>query len=211
VPKHRIRYGIPVSARLIDRSIVQSVARPDLHILWRDEELADPHVLEIDLAYRGRRAIKSDDFDKGRPFCIDVGVPIIDLLEKFFDPKEAPSPKVEVMGTTLRIGPDLLRRRQTMTFVVLTDGPCARLSHVNPLDVTVEVEPVAEYQSRLDAGEISGQRWWNMPRLVVTWAVVLFIVFYIATEPDGAAGFIHAFADGLHSAANSMAKFINSL
>ncbi len=73
VLKRRITYGMPVSARLIDQSVVRSVSRPDLHILWRDEELTDPYVLEIDLAYRGRKVIKSEDFDKGRPFSIDVG------------------------------------------------------------------------------------------------------------------------------------------
>jgi hypothetical protein len=50
-----------------------------------------------------------------------------------------------------------------------------------------------------------------MLRKIITWAIVLFIVFYIATQPTGAAGFVHHFYNGLHAAANSMAQFVNSL
>jgi hypothetical protein len=45
---------------------------------------------------------------------------------------------------------------------------------------------------------------------IIRWAIVLFIVFYIATEPAGAAGFVHHFYNGLHDAASSMARFVNS-
>ncbi len=98
VPKRRITYGMPVSARLVNQSVIRSVARPDLRILWNGEELDDPHVVEIDLAYRGRKILRSDDFDQDRPFCIGLrGARIIDLLEKEFDPAEALSPKLRLL------------------------------------------------------------------------------------------------------------------
>ena len=50
-----------------------------------------------------------------------------------------------------------------------------------------------------------------MLKKIITWAVVLFVVFYVATQPDGAAAFVHHAYNGLHSAANSMARFVNSL
>jgi hypothetical protein len=46
---------------------------------------------------------------------------------------------------------------------------------------------------------------------IIRWAIVLFIVFYLATEPAGAANFVHHAYNGLHDAANSMARFVNSL
>ncbi len=46
---------------------------------------------------------------------------------------------------------------------------------------------------------------------IITWAIVIFIIFYIATEPSGAAGIVHSIYNGLHSAATSMAEFVNSL
>jgi hypothetical protein len=50
-----------------------------------------------------------------------------------------------------------------------------------------------------------------MLKKIITWAIVLFIVFYIATQPTGAAGIVHQCYNGLHSAANSLARFVNSL
>ena len=46
---------------------------------------------------------------------------------------------------------------------------------------------------------------------IIRWAIVLFIVFYIATQPSGAAGIVHHLYNGLHDAGNSMARFVNSL
>jgi hypothetical protein len=46
---------------------------------------------------------------------------------------------------------------------------------------------------------------------IIRWAIVLFIIFYVATEPTGAANVVHSAFNGLHSAATSMARFVNSL
>lgn len=50
-----------------------------------------------------------------------------------------------------------------------------------------------------------------MLKKVITWAIVLFIVYYLATQPTGAANFVHHVFNGLHSAANSMSTFVNTL
>jgi hypothetical protein len=55
---------------------------------------------------------------------------------------------------------------------------------------------------------------WEVIRVlkkVITWAIVLFIVYYLATQPTGAANFVHHVFNGLHSAANSMSRFVNTL
>jgi hypothetical protein len=46
---------------------------------------------------------------------------------------------------------------------------------------------------------------------IIRWALLLFIVFYLITEPTGAAGLVHGAIDGLHSVATSLATFVNSL
>lgn len=51
----------------------------------------------------------------------------------------------------------------------------------------------------------------NMLKKVTTWAVIIFIVFYLATQPTGAAHVVHSAYNGLHSAGQSLAKFVNSL
>jgi hypothetical protein len=48
-------------------------------------------------------------------------------------------------------------------------------------------------------------------RKVITWAIVIFIVYYLATDPTGAAGFLKNALHGLQSAGNSMSKFVNKL
>jgi len=46
---------------------------------------------------------------------------------------------------------------------------------------------------------------------VVAWAIVIFIVYYAATDPSGAAGFLKDVLHGLESAGNSMSRFVNRL
>jgi hypothetical protein len=203
--RRRLIIGVPVSARLIGPSVV----RPDLHVLYRDEELSDPHILEVALTYRGRRDIKADFFEQDEPFSIDVGVPIIDLLEKIFDPEDQPLPKVEAVGTALKIGPSLLHKGLAMTFVVLTDGPCAQLRPGNPL-ADVKVRLSAGYKERQDAGEAHRLARQGMLSKIVTWAVVIFIAFYLITQPQGAANVVHGLVDLLRDVGDSLTTFVNS-
>jgi hypothetical protein len=51
----------------------------------------------------------------------------------------------------------------------------------------------------------------EMLKKIITWAIVLFIIFYVATQPSGAAGIVHHAYNGLHDAASSLATFVNSL
>jgi predicted secreted protein len=46
-------------------------------------------------------------------------------------------------------------------------------------------------------------------RVVTIW-IVLFIIFFILTEPAGAARYLHDWYSGIHSAANSLARLVNS-
>ena len=48
-------------------------------------------------------------------------------------------------------------------------------------------------------------------RKVIGWAIVIFIVYYLATEPAAAANVVHNIWNGLKTAASSMATFVNSL
>jgi len=46
---------------------------------------------------------------------------------------------------------------------------------------------------------------------VVGWLLVLFLVWYLLTNPDGAAAFGRNVLHGLQSAGQSLAKFVSSL
>jgi hypothetical protein len=46
---------------------------------------------------------------------------------------------------------------------------------------------------------------------ILTWALVLFVVYYLATQPVGAAHVLHHAYNGLHQAGTSLSTFVNSL
>jgi hypothetical protein len=48
-------------------------------------------------------------------------------------------------------------------------------------------------------------------RRILGWAVVIFIAFYIFTQPAGAADAVHGIFHLLAEAGNSLAAFVNSL
>jgi hypothetical protein len=49
-----------------------------------------------------------------------------------------------------------------------------------------------------------------LPR-IIGWALVAFVVFYLVTNPDGAAGSVHSILDGLRNAGNSLSRFVDNL
>lgn len=50
-----------------------------------------------------------------------------------------------------------------------------------------------------------------MVKKVITWAIVIFVVYWLATDASGAASAIHTGWGGLKTAAGSLANFIQSL
>ncbi|HYK27112.1 MAG TPA: hypothetical protein VEV61_04015 [Streptosporangiaceae bacterium] len=50
-----------------------------------------------------------------------------------------------------------------------------------------------------------------MLKKVILWAIAIFVVYYLATNPHGAATFLHHAFNGLKSAGNSMSRFVDSL
>lgn len=50
-----------------------------------------------------------------------------------------------------------------------------------------------------------------MLKKVITWAIVIFLIYYLATEPGSAASFLKNALHGLQDAGNSMSKFVNKL
>ena len=50
-----------------------------------------------------------------------------------------------------------------------------------------------------------------MLRKVIKWGIVIFIVYYLVSDPGGAANVVHNALNGLRSAGNSLANFVSSL
>lgn len=45
----------------------------------------------------------------------------------------------------------------------------------------------------------------------ITWVAVAFVAFYVISQPDGAARSVENAANGLASAADSLATFVNAI
>lgn len=171
----------------------------ELKILHGDKELHDPYILDIRLSSKARRDIPSTSFDQGKPLCIDVGVPVVAVNSVECVPESAPIPKVEVGETCVKIGPSLIRKRQTVTLAILVDGPGAQLKFESAL-IEVRLRPEVQYQTRgLHLKQI------------LSWAAIAFVAFYLVTQPAAAGHFVHSILNGLKSAGNSLASFFNSL
>ena len=46
---------------------------------------------------------------------------------------------------------------------------------------------------------------------IIGWALLAFVVYYLATNPAGAAGFVHSSLDVLRHAGDSLSRFVNQL
>jgi hypothetical protein len=95
----------------------------DIEVRHGGGVLVNPQVLEVRLQSRGRRDIRRDDFEGGKPLELDVGIPVVSLLDWFMGPGgDSTDPDVRVRGLALAIGPSLIPRRQVFTFHLLADG-----------------------------------------------------------------------------------------
>lgn len=46
---------------------------------------------------------------------------------------------------------------------------------------------------------------------IIGWLLVAFVVYYLLTDPAGAAGLVHRLLDDLRSAGNSLSQFASNL
>jgi hypothetical protein len=51
----------------------------------------------------------------------------------------------------------------------------------------------------------------SVAKKVIIWVIVIFVVYYLATDPNGAGHLLHHAFNGLKEAGHQMTKFVNSL
>lgn len=127
--KRQLTYSMIEDTKLLGG--VGSTTASDLKVLFSDQPVRNPHVVRVRLASRGRKDIRSEDFDQSRPLVLDVGADIVAQISAQSAPE--PLPKLIVDGTSIKLGPDLIRKRQTVTITVLTDGASSHLTLNSPL------------------------------------------------------------------------------
>ena len=140
-PRYQLYYSLPLHTSLLAAST--NAARKDIKIFHLDKELQDPHILKVRLISRSRGDIPSSAFDQERPVILDIGIPIVAMLPP--DGEVGRLPKIEYDGSALKVGPDLIGKRQEMVFTVLADGSDAKLSCESHLvNVRVRKQPSAD-------------------------------------------------------------------
>ncbi|MGH3095435.1 MAG: hypothetical protein ACRDMV_05475 [Streptosporangiales bacterium] len=50
-----------------------------------------------------------------------------------------------------------------------------------------------------------------MPKKIIVWGLVAFLVFYLVTQPEGSANIVRSIAGGLADAADGLARFMSNL
>jgi hypothetical protein len=120
-------------------------AGPGLRVTLGDDTLDDPHVVSLRIECKGRRDIRSADFEGGKPLMLHVGTPILKQLSREADDDTAPCISFNSHAQTIGIGPDLIRKGQLISIDLLTDGQ-ASLRCISPVaDVAIrEAQPDGE-------------------------------------------------------------------
>ncbi len=138
VPRQRLYYWAPPATPLL-ASGMRGIA--DLEIRHDGRQLADPYLLEVTLTARGGRDIPSSAFDQGRSLVFDLGAGIVKVLQVRCSPASSLRPPVTNEGSALRVGPELVGRRQTTTISVLVDGDRPHLVCTQPVLAQVTLIP----------------------------------------------------------------------
>src|ERR1022692_1784836 len=171
-PRRRLYFGLRASAPLL---AAPAGIRGDLELRHRGTALADPRVVTVELVSRGRRDIPSEAFDSGQPLVLDVGAPIVEVLQVTSGPGILPGPRITPDGAALNIGPSLIGRRQEITINVLTDGGQPSLACHSPL-IDVQVRQRAE-------GFPQQWPWWTAGTAAVAGTAVAWAASPLVTSP----------------------------
>jgi uncharacterized membrane protein len=131
-PRGRLVYGLLSAEPLLQASQIS-----ELQISYKGQILDDPQLLIVRLANEGGRDIPRSSFDDGKPLILDLNTNIVTVLRNASS-RDPGSLKLEVEGSQLKVGPDLIRRGEGIDLVILANGRGAYLTVESPLiDVRV--------------------------------------------------------------------------
>jgi hypothetical protein len=133
-PRQRLFYKLSLVAPLLTspRGLPEN-----LKLTYEGEALARPHIIEVTLISRGRRDIPRSAFDADEPIRLDVGVRILEMLRVVSEPETMTAPNIHFDETVLNVGPNLIGKRQKITFTLLADGASPKLSWKSSLEGVV--------------------------------------------------------------------------
>ncbi|MGW3422608.1 hypothetical protein [Streptomyces phaeochromogenes] len=129
-PKRQLSYRMLSRAPLINQG---SISSGQIIVTHNGVVLQNPHVLVVSLTNTGRHEVASDYFDQGRPLTFELSTPVIDLTSMTGRTLKILRPE----GTVIPFGPELIKRRQVVTFTALTEGEPRLAVHDYIIDTKV--------------------------------------------------------------------------
>jgi hypothetical protein len=141
--QRRLYYQLARAAPLLAAG---GAARTKIEVRHDGHLMTHPMLVEIRLIGRSRKDVPNASFNAGEPLTIDLGqARIVDVLDVTADTGAVPPHSALPDTTCLKIGPGLIRRRQVITWTLLTDGPRPTLTCRSPL-IDVDVHERANDQ-----------------------------------------------------------------
>ncbi|WP_405762509.1 hypothetical protein [Streptomyces sp. NBC_00045] len=144
-PKRQLTYQLERSSPILDQSGLDP-SNDVIEVTRNGVPLVDPHLAVVWVRNTGRHAIASEQFDRGRPLELDLQTPIVELLTAEAAGARSLVGACSVSGKSVLFGPELIKRGQTVTVTVLTEGSADLVVREHFIDVRLS-----------NAGRVSGQ------------------------------------------------------
>lgn len=125
-----------------------------LQVIYAGQPMATPYLVAFSLTSKSRTDIRRGDFDGDRSLVFDFGTPVALLASTVPGNQDNASDWFRVDGSRILVGPQLIRRGQSISLSLLTSEP-ARLEYQNSIaGVTLQEKREADARRRRAAATI---------------------------------------------------------
>lgn len=194
-PKRVLRVDVPPSAPLL---ATDSAAEIGIEVKRDGLALTDPRLITLTLDSDGDYDIARTAFDDNRPIAVDLGAPIVELLQQkgitaSFD------------GTTLFLGPDLIKKGTRASLLILVEGPANTGSLAAQIAASlIDVAVVTSSQSAISRRRGVAETLALVSLVAVALAFLGFLAWAFYIDVRGAS----TSADPGHGAAGSAVRLV---
>lgn len=170
-PRRVLTYNMPVATSLLTtHSQKLGFEGAGLKVIYKDDPLVNPYLVQLNVDSRSRRDIKSSDFDQGKSVIFDIGVPVKTVVGGI-TPSEPAAASADIEGNTVKLAPSLIKRGNVLRLNLLVDGRPTLSCQSSLIDVTVK---------RQEAGKrLLWLYWISGLSAFATIVLVLFLLFSV--------------------------------
>ena len=167
-PHGLLEYSMPISKALVSRS--PRLGADDLQVTMRGKVVRNPYLGTLCIINRGRRDIRSSDFDQDTPLILNLNVPVLDVLSS---PNSDDQPIGFEGGEEIHLLPMLIRRGRQISVNVLTEGKPTLSCR----------ESLADVRVRSQRGVSDDPRWVHLG-IIISLAFVMLACFLLLLHLD---------------------------